>query len=460
MKRSELLFSAVLVPLDYLMIALAAAAAYGLRFMPSVTNAFPVEFGTSLWQFLQIIVVLAPIVLAVLAVTGFYRIGRHESVADDLAKSFIGATVAVSAVAFYIVFSRELYESRFLLVATWAMVILAIPLGRFLLRRARLVMYRQGKGLHRVVLVGNGRTSARLRQSYEKRGSGHAVVADFETIEEGALKKLKKLGKDPGIDEVVVTSTRLPQKSLEALHELSEDHKWEFSIVPDIFGTRTPNFDVHEVAGIPLFELRPTRLAGWWRIIKRLIDIVGSFVLLVVLSPLFLVLAIVVKVDSRGPVFYGSERVNKTGTFRLWKFRSMVKNAEQQKKALMKKNERKGPLFKIDDDPRVTRVGTFTRATRLDELPQLWNVFKGEMSLVGPRPHLTSEVDHYEQHHKRVLQINSGMTGLAQVSGSSDLDFEEEVRLDTYYMENWSLTMDLSILFRTVRVVLMRRFGS
>jgi len=207
---------------------------------------------------------------------------------------------------------------------------------------------------------------------------------------------------------------------------------------------------VDTFSGVPLVELRRTALDGWGKIAKRVIDIVGSAFGLVILSPLFLVIAFAIKWESEGPVFVGLERISRNKKFKLFKFRSMIKDAEKYKKYLLPFNERsEGPLFKMKNDPRVTKVGRFLRRHRLDEFPQLWNVLKGDISLVGPRPHQPDEIARYQKHHKRVLDIKAGMTGMAQISGSSDLPFEEEVALDTLYIERWSLWQDFKILFLT-----------
>ena len=164
-----------------------------------------------------------------------------------------------------------------------------------------------------------------------------------------------------------------------------------------------------------------------------------------------LLVAIAVKWETAGPVLVRLKRVSRGRVFALLKFRSMVENAEELKPLLADQNERSdGPLFKIRDDPRITKVGKFIRRTRLDELPQLFNVIKGDISLVGPRPHQPDEIAHYQKHHRRVLDITAGATGLAQVSGSSSLPFEEEVALDTFYIENWTLAGDIRIILRTV----------
>jgi len=208
-----------------------------------------------------------------------------------------------------------------------------------------------------------------------------------------------------------------------------------------------------------MVEVKRTALDGWGRILKRVFDLIFSFLLLIIFSPLFLILGIIIKMDSQGPIFYHAKRIGAYGReIKIWKFRSMVKNADKLKQKLLAENEREdGPLFKMEADPRVTRVGRFIRKWSLDELPQFLNAFKGDMSLVGPRPHEPNEVKQYEKHHKKLLNIKPGITGLAQVSGRSDLDFEEEVRLDTFYIENWSLWLDLIILIKTPLVVLLRK---
>ncbi|HRY63434.1 MAG TPA: sugar transferase, partial [Patescibacteria group bacterium] len=216
------------------------------------------------------------------------------------------------------------------------------------------------------------------------------------------------------------------------------------------------NIEIKTINGIPLIEVKKTPLDGWGRVAKRFFDIVISFIFLIILSPVFLIITILIKLDSFGPIFYQAERVGARGKrFTLYKFRSMVVGADKMKEKLVASNERAdGPLFKMKADPRITRVGKFLRKTSMDELPNFWNVLIGKMSLVGPRPHEPGEVARYEEHHKKLLNIKPGVTGLAQVSGRSTLDFETEVKLDTLYIETWSLKQDLVILLKTPFVVL------
>ena len=214
-----------------------------------------------------------------------------------------------------------------------------------------------------------------------------------------------------------------------------------------------PRMHMQPLNGLPLVHVSTPRITGLSAFFKRVVDVVASGLGLILLSPLFVVVALMVKRDG-GPVFFLQSRVGLNGElFKMVKFRSMRTDAEEVKKRLMEQNEGNGVLFKMKDDPRITPVGKFIRKYSIDELPQLWNVFIGDMSLVGPRPPLVEEVEQYEDIAYRRLLVKPGITGLWQVSGRSDLSWEESVRLDLYYVENWSLTGDFIILLRTVRAV-------
>ena len=221
------------------------------------------------------------------------------------------------------------------------------------------------------------------------------------------------------------------------------------------------------MAGVPIVEVKKTPLEGWGRIGKRIFDVIGSLLILIILSPVLIIVMLLILIDSHGPIFFSKldddsplYRVGEGGRlFRYLKFRSMKPKTDSLRYTeLADMNLRSdGPMVKIKDDPRVTRIGRFIRRFSIDELPELFLVLKGDMSLVGPRPHLPEEVAKYEHHHKKVLTIKPGMTGMAQTSGRSDLTFEEEVKLDTYYIENWSLLLDMAILLKTPLAVFKSR---
>ncbi|WP_345762195.1 sugar transferase [Diaminobutyricibacter sp. McL0608] len=215
-----------------------------------------------------------------------------------------------------------------------------------------------------------------------------------------------------------------------------------------------PRIHFRPVEGLPLIHVEIPQFEGGKHMMKRALDVTTSGFALLLLSPLFLVVAILVRLDSGGPALFSQERVGRNGaTFKMYKFRSMVVTAETDLEKLKAQDEGNGVMFKIKNDPRVTRVGRVLRKYSIDELPQLWNVFVGDMSLVGPRPPLPVEVREYERHVHRRLYIKPGLTGMWQVNGRSDLSWEESVRLDLYYVENWSLTGDLVIMWRTVKVL-------
>lgn len=202
------------------------------------------------------------------------------------------------------------------------------------------------------------------------------------------------------------------------------------------------------------FENESTRGFSFYEIIKRLIDIICSFMGLLAFSPLFIIIAIIIKFTSKGPVFFSQKRVGKYGReFDMYKFRSMVVNAEELKEKLSAQNEMSGPMFKMKDDPRVTKVGKFIRKTSLDELPQLWNVLKGDMSLVGPRPSLPKEVAQFEDWMHKRLEVKPGLTCYWQVSGRNNIDFEDWMKLDIRYVEERNLFVDIKLIFKTIFVL-------
>ncbi len=229
----------------------------------------------------------------------------------------------------------------------------------------------------------------------------------------------------------------------------------EFRVVPDLFELSYDRVNVASLSGIPLIGLKELSLKGGNLLLKRAIDLT----LIALTAPVVLLfaglLALAIKLDSPGPAIFKQVRIGKDGKpFTTYKFRTMVADAEARKAELAQLNEADGPIFKIRDDPRQTRVGRFLRRSSLDELPQLWNVVRDEMSLVGPRPQIPDEVAQYDEWHHRRLEVKPGLTGLWQVLGRSDTSFDDMVRLDIYYAENWSPLMDLRILLETIPAVL------
>jgi len=274
------------------------------------------------------------------------------------------------------------------------------------------------------------------------------VMSTFDDIE--------RLVRVSGASIVIVAGT-LPGGShrLQELGWRLEDLSTELVLASRLTDIAGPRVHYRPVEGMPLMHVELPQFTGTRHLIKRMVDLSVGVLALMILTPVLLLLALVVKLDSPGPVFYSQERIGRNGTtFRMYKFRSMVTDADTRLAELSGHNQGAGPLFKVHNDPRVTRCGRWMRRFSLDELPQLFNVLTGDMSLVGPRPPLRQEVEAYEKPAHRRLLIKPGITGLWQISGRSNLSWQESVRLDLYYVENWSLMGDLMIMWRTARAMI------
>ena len=378
-------------------------------------------------------------------------------VSKKLFETFSQVTIATSAsvlavIVFLFLIGKE-FQSRFLVLATWIISILFICIGRFLAKKIqRYLVGKYNIGVYNVLVIGGDKISKNIIKEINNRPDlGYRIAKHFP---EPDVEKIKKAVENLEVDLVMLASPKYERREITDIIEFCDENRIGFKFIPNLFQTLTTNIEIDTFGGVPLLEIKKTSLDGWGKIFKRTADIIGSTIGLLVLWPFFLIIGISIKADSSGSVFVKLKRVSQSNEFDLYKFRSMVKNAEKIKKELFQQNQRTdGPLFKIKNDPRITKIGKFLRKSRIDEFPQLINVLKGEMSLIGPRPHQPDEIVKYEKHHKKVLLIKSGMTGLAQVSGSSDLIFEEEVKLDTYYIENWSIKQDIYIFLKTFLVL-------
>jgi exopolysaccharide biosynthesis polyprenyl glycosylphosphotransferase len=322
-----------------------------------------------------------------------------------------------------------------------------------------------------LLIVGAGETGrtlmrhivARPELGYQVAGyvdddpqKANGAVGRFQGL--GTLDDLPEVLDGGDVDEVIVTLPWMYHRKILRIIRECERSDIQARIVPDLFQMSLSRVGIDDLNGLPLLGMRETRISAAGRAAKRVLDILGAIVLVVLTAPLMAIAAVALRLDSEGPVLFRQERVGQGETrFILYKFRTMHQDAEEQLERLEAYNEATGPLFKMRDDPRVTRVGRIIRRISLDEMPQLYNVLRGEMSLVGPRPPLPREVAKYQEWHRRRLAVAPGMTGLWQVSGRSDVTFDEMVLLDLYYIENWSLVLDFKILLRTIPKALFGR---
>lgn len=330
----------------------------------------------------------------------------------------------------------------------------------------------RSRNVERVLVVGSEPSAVPMMQRLLRQPNlGYEVVGiclpnragqrQFVAVDEvtvpvcGTFDEVADAVLDSGATTVAVTSAEaLGHDAMQALSWDLEGLDVEMMVSPGVTDVAGPRVMVRPVAGLPLLHIDKPRYEGANRFRKALLDRVGATAILVLLSPLMISVAIAIRLDSAGPIFYRAARVGLNNAhFSMWKFRSMVEDADAMKDNLRSLNEGSGILFKMRDDPRVTRVGAFIRRYSLDELPQLFNVVTGSMSLVGPRPPLPEEVERYDGRVARRMLVKPGMTGLWQVSGRSDLSWEESVRLDLSYVENWSIMQDAIILWKTVKAV-------
>ena len=463
MKRSELAISAVLVPLD----ALAIFGAFLLSYYVRVeTTALPVADVIPFDRYAKLSAAITVVWLVIFALFGLYRLHSTRRGLNEFSRLLAAVLVGSLVVVALIFFGDIDYFSRFVILFGFFTSLILVTLVRTAVRFVQQRLFRYGIGVRRAIIVGTGQPAQALAQALTGSNRGYVILGFVETARANK-RKLKVIGSLSGVatmlkrlrpDELIDADPKLPDQQKLELLALAEDSHIDFRFSSNLTELATSRVDVTAVAGIPLMTIKPTPLEGWGRIIKRIFDVIGSLIALPFVLILYPFIALAIKIDSRGPVIFTQKRVGREGKmFNYYKFRGMVNNAEKQLPKLKKYNEVSGPVFKMKDDPRVTKVGRFIRRTSLDELPQVFNVLKGDMSLVGPRPPLPDEVKQYTREQRKRLTIKPGITGPWQVSGRSSIGFDEWVRLDIYYIQNWSLLLDLTILLKTVAVVVTRK---
>jgi len=311
-----------------------------------------------------------------------------------------------------------------------------------------------------VLIVGASESAQAMASKVEQYRDAGRKVCGFLDDEKpigdrviGHVADLPRLARTGFVDEVILAAPQNKEMAQRVVREARRLHL-DVEIVPDLYGCNPAGDEREQIGGVPLICLHAEKLPTVGLVVKRLIDVLGAGAALVALSPLLTVIALLIRLDSPGPVLYCAQRAGRKGRrFHCYKFRTMVCNADELKSALRQNNERSGPFFKIAADPRITRLGRYLRRYSLDELPQLWNVVKGEMSLVGPRPHPVDEVAEYEIEHLARLDVTPGITGLWQVTARRDPCFQRGMELDREYIRTWSLGLDVRILLRTFLAV-------
>lgn len=453
-RRSRYALTALLVITDAGMVVLAFYLSYLWRVRtqnPPAVNILPFQ-GYAGMMAIQVVTMLA-----IFTLTRLYHLKRGMSRLDELTRVIGGISIGtlISTAATSFVYKNELDYPRLMLIYSWFLTCVLVSLGRLLHERLRSAMRRHGVDRAVTLIVGTGEVPGmilnKIRQSphlgYEVAG----FVANDESRTEayglpvlGRYRDLPRLIDTLGVDQVIIGLPERPREEILEIVGQCQRGNVEIKVFPDVFQIMASEISIGDLSGLPLVVVRDIALRGWKLTLKRAFDLVGSAVALVVLSPFLLFLAMLVKLESRGPVFYVQERVGLDGKpFMMVKFRSMRQDAEAN-----------GPGWTVNNDPRRTRLGVFLRRYNLDELPQLINVLLGEMSLVGPRPERPVYVEQFREVVPRYMERHrekAGLTGWAQINGlRGDTSIAERTKYDLWYVENWSLGLDLKILLLTL----------
>ncbi len=473
-RRLDLTFTALLLPLDFIALLGAALTAYSFRYSHFFVESIrPVFQQIHLSDYLGSVTFFACIWILLFALAGLYNI-RPRRLWSEWGRVALASTSGMMIVIATVFFRREVTTSRFLVLAMWALAIVYVCVGRYILRLIRRTLLKQGLGHQQLVIIGQGKTAKELAQIYtDSPVLGYTIVKQCRTWNNDVRTQLLRLVQRHEVDSILIADTDLTKQQARDVIAFCEDQHLNFRYLADLFAASFASVEMSTAEGIPIIEPKRTPLDGWGRIAKRGFDILFASLILIITSPLLLVTAFIRLIEDGSPIIFEHPRVGERGReFSLYKIRSMwrkycvgpqFKQQETENRKLLEKITREygigdGPVKRISDqDPRITPLGRIIRRWSIDELPQFWNVIKGEMSIIGPRPHEPEEVANYGTEHRRVLAIKPGITGMGQISGRRDLGFDDEARLDTWYIEHWSLGLDLYILLKTPWVVLTKK---
>jgi exopolysaccharide biosynthesis polyprenyl glycosylphosphotransferase len=458
-----LLVQAAYAAIDVMFVCLGGIAIFLLRFGLVHRIRFSAELfrSASTHAYLGFFLLYAALVVLSCISQNLYRTPRDRSVFDESWMVVKAVAVATALLSLSIFTSGDKEISRLVVWCSGVFSIVALSGWRAVKRQLVLRRTQAGINVHRALIVGTGRLGRALARWLDDNPQfGYVVCGYLDSRPSsdprvlGTIKDLRTVMLAHFVDELFIT---LPADRTLVKHLVLQARRLRLNlkVVPDLYEGLAWQAPLHTLGGFPLMELCRQPIPALGLAIKRLTDIIVASSLLAAAAPLLALLAALIRLDSDGPVLYVANRVGRKGVkFRCYKLRTMIVGADARKDELRNGNERSGPFFKLSNDPRITPLGRWLRKLSLDEIPQLWNVLRGEMSLVGPRPHPIDDFERYEVEHLRRLDVKPGLTGLWQVTARRDPSFDTNMALDLEYIENWSLWLDLKIALRTVPAVL------
>lgn len=465
--RNARLYSIALIVGDFLTLLAAFSLAYIVRVQfdprPLVAQIYGVDFvGTAM--------LLIPFWLIAFASLGLYNSKVYARRLTEIGRLFIGSIIGILIVLGYaFVVDQPVFPARLVAVYAFAGSFLALVLAREIIRQIRTLLFRYGRGVSRVLIIGTSEAVGDIAtQLDDTRKSGYQIVAiagpkkivpkGFDGSHYNTAERALKLLKQLHITTIVQTDLYDSSEHNQQIMSAAQSHHIDYNFIPGEPEFYSGKNSIDVFLGYPVIAVHQTPLVGWGEVVKRVFDLIAVTLLLILLSPIYLLLILLQKVLNPGPVFYTGKRLTRYARpFGLYKFRTMgaeygSRDAAEEfrqmgREDLAREYDRNR---KVINDPRITKFGKFLRATSLDELPQLFNVFRGELSLVGPRPILPQELDLYKGRGALLHSVKSGVTGLWQVSGRSNLAFDKRVELELYYAQNWSFWLDIKILLKTL----------
>lgn len=483
MKRSEIFFTILLLPIDFVALTAAFIFSYLLRnklahnpeVLAKLSHVFqfdPVAQLPSFNSYWHFSILLTLLFVVIFAFSGLYIIRTAHLGFRELPKIIYAVSAAISAIILISFFLRIFLLPRLLILFVWIFAILFVGIGRLIIRLIQRNLFRLNIGVIRVGVFGNNQTAYNAEKQIKNlKLRGFVLQRTYKVSEVSQAKSdMQKLE----IDQIIISDQSISDESLKDLYEFSIDHHIRFSYIPSLFELSTSaRTSIRDLYGFPIIEIKTTPLDGWGRVFKRLFDIVFSLIAIIILSPLLLIIVILHQIVMPGPLIFKHKRIGIGGKgLSIYKFRSMkwewcdqtvrdgVSGLERFNRYLSdhpKAAKEWQATQKLKHDPRTASFGVFLRKSNLDELPQFFNVLFGHISLVGPRPIVQSELEKFGKKAGRIFSVKPGLTGLWQVLGRNDLSYEDRVRLNVYYVENWSFWLDISIILRTIGVLFSKK---